>query len=398
MGLSLKPTACHGDCSGCYQAETRAAGPVENWPAMLKTWAEQIEKEAALGWKSCPTLHGGEPLMMPLEVFREALRIAYKVHGSTAIQTSLVGLTSEKLALLVRYNAAVGISLDGLTVEDNAGRLGNLPEADRQGRMDRILHNLGMVCEVGLKSSVIIMLRPSNWYKIDEIIKSFSSRFGITSFRVNPVTAPGHDLKSPEDCAGLISGAQYAVALEKVFDLAISSPTFDLRPFQDFRAAMAGNPSVCAFSGCDVWSTGAERAVMPCGSLGSCQHYAPALAGLTPLRIERQSEIRRRLLAQLPQGAGGCQGCFWFFACQGGCPADGLDGDWRQRSSWCEAYKQAFSYLAGLRSPAGNPLFTAENPGKSADSQGHGDSHGDRPHGDSNDPAWRAKNPNWRAK
>jgi hypothetical protein len=104
------------------------------------------------------------------------------------------------------------------------------------------------------------------------------------------------------------------------------------------------------------------------------------------LRTEN-SRARYEALAQVKQSAGGCKGCFWWSYCKGGCPGAGLDGDWRNRTRFCEAIKETFAFVSGLA------LFES----KAGCKQGPG-GHGDREHGDSNDPAWRAKHPEWKGK
>jgi len=141
------------------------------------------------------------------------------------------------------------------------------------------------------------------------------------------------------------------------------------------------------------------------------------------------------MLQQIPQDLGGCKDCRYWHICYGACPGTGIDNDWRNRGRFCEAWKDFFAHIENrlkammpnlLLSPEFYPHRTlAELVQKSLRTQ-NGSSykqqarfnieslkeevvkrqavprqsggHGDKPHGDSDDPEWRKAHPEWRKK
>jgi len=384
MGLSVKPIECHGGCLGCYEKAVRDAGtaPAFDGKKVLASLNTQMALDANCSWNS-PTLHGGEPLTIPLPDMEALLTAIHGKYGRSGIQTSGAMIRAEHIELFKKYKTCVGISIDGDTAETNLGRW-NAPGFDAATMTKQTLDAMRKLKEAGISTSTITVLRKYNagTPPLRQDLVRFGRRmrdeFGVTSARFNPLIAFDERTAREEELDN--------DTLAKTFRaLAIITFAEDLewRPMKDFIATLQGKPSECVFSECDPWATEAEIPIMGDGSLGVCMKWAD---GVVTLRTEK-SRARYEMLPQIRQESGGCKGCFWWPYCKGGCPGAGIDGDWRNRSKFCEAYREMFIFTSSLQ------IFDAD---RGAIKGGSCGSHGDKAHGDSDDPAWRKANPWWK--
>ena len=58
-------------------------------------------------------MYGGEALLMPIEDIEELWKFGYEKFGTNSIQSNGVLWTQDHIDLAVKYNAGVGISVDG---------------------------------------------------------------------------------------------------------------------------------------------------------------------------------------------------------------------------------------------------------------------------------------------
>jgi len=373
MGISVKINDCHGHCHACYQDRIREkSNVVPDYPAMVETLKKLITADEKKERR--PTIHGGEPLMMPLNIFEEMLYIIHEAYGNTAIQTGMIGMEEKHIDLFCQYKTAVGFSLDGDYNQTNAGRMFAIEAGSRQKTINKILTDLDVLKNRGLSLSMITLARQCNYCDIPRFIESMQKRYELSGIRVNPALVHG------SDPTWEISGTIWGELLLRLFRRWDGEA--DWRPLRDIQALLNGGSGTCTFGECDIWRTDAETTILPDGSLGGCQHGGSAFYGIAALRADKKGDERSQALRQTDQSGGGCKGCFWWQYCHGGCPAAGIGDDWRNRSRWCEGWKIAFEHAA--------KQAWYNNDVKNKSANGHGDSHGD-----SNDPAWRAANPWW---
>jgi uncharacterized protein len=67
--------------------------------------------------------------------------------------------------------------------------------------------------------------------------------------------------------------------------------------------------------------------------------------GIDFVKADRPGFERYLALYHTPQEDGGCQGCRFFLACKGQCPGTAIDGDWRNRTEYCELWKKLFRHI-----------------------------------------------------
>jgi uncharacterized protein len=381
MGLTVKPIMCHGGCLGCYEKAARESGqePKFEIDKVIKTLTEQMALDKENKWNS-PTLHGGEPLLLPIAEIELILKTIFDKYGKSGIQTSGALITAEHVKLFVQYKTCVGVSIDGDTPEANAGRW-NAPGFDAAEMTKRTLTNLEILKLAEVETSAIVVLRkcnagsgPLRWDLID-FAMDLKNKYGVKSIRFNPVIAFDERTEKNEQLDNYNVFETYKKLLIKT----IADDTLQWYPMLDFVRGLNGGKTECIFGECDPWATEAEIPILGDGSLSVCMKREGMI-----LRTEK-SRARYEMLPQVNHDAGGCKGCFWWPYCKGGCPGAGIGGDWRNRTRFCEANKATFEFVSAL------PLF---NPTRAA--AVGSDGHGDREHGDSNDPKWRAKHPEWK--
>lgn len=386
MGLAIKPIECHGACLGCYERAAREnhSAPAFDIEKVFASLKDQMALDKENKWHS-PTLHGGEPLMLKIEDIERILRVVFEKYGRSGVQTSGALILPEHIELFVKYKTCVGVSIDGDTAKTNACRW-NAPGFDAALMTEKTLRAMAEMKDAGISLSMITLLRRCNAGNdgLQADLIRFGRRmvkeFGISSARFNPLIAFDERTKFEEELDNEI----LADALRRLSVVAFEDK-LDWRPMLDFAAALRGEAAECALGECDPWATDAEIPILGDGSLGVCLKGGGGPDGLATLRTEK-SRARYEALAQVRQEAGGCAGCFWWAYCKGGCPGAGIAGDWRNRTRFCEAYKAMFAFISGL------PIFTATTKCASKENG----SHGDRAHGDSDDPAWRKANPSWK--
>ena len=425
MSLHIKTMACNGWCRSCYEEKIRAVMPEEvyNIEAMEKSLEERFR---ASSWKPSICIHGGEPLLLKDEDLERLFKKAYELKGCANIQTNLISLSDFHISLFKKYKVSIGVSIDGDTAELNRGRW----NAERKGRKltdeeiqkatDGVLRNMKRLKEAGLGLSVILLLRKYNASadKIEDLIrclKRFRDEFGVSSFRTNEAIVFEPEWRKEEELTGEELGKVYC----RIADEVLSDPKCDWLPCRDIIDLLLGyKDSTCVFGTCDVWKSGSETTIMADGSIGVCLKNGGAIDGMQILEAETKGLERYDLLKQVPQDELGCKDCKWWFICMGGCPGAGVDNDWRNRTRFCEGWKMLYEYLSykikcllpNARTvdeyyparPDVSELLSSLTPGGSSwkrnkqknkavmpvaikkicESDGHGDSHGDKAHAD----------------
>ena len=149
--------------------------------------------------------HGGEPLLIPPDFYREMRSIQEKVFTdehvniSNTVQTNMTVLDDDRLDLLLNTFDGVGVSLDlfsGLRVN----KLNVCQE-------NRAIENLDAALSKGLSAEGITVLTASTIEKTSEIYKFWRDR--RMSFRVLPVekglyeSGQGFEVTAPETCKAL---------------------------------------------------------------------------------------------------------------------------------------------------------------------------------------------------
>lgn len=353
MGVTLKPIlGCNFGCKGCYEGEIfRENG---NKPEKYDL-AKIISKLTNIRRGESATLHGGEILLMPLQDLRVLFQALKEQGRHINMQTNASNITDEHIAVFAEYGTSVGVSLNGCA-DLNRDRLAvpfthdDLRHADEAiaitDRMtERIHENIYRMREAGLSVSIITVLSKTNAgddEKLDRLIAwaiELGERHGVWHFRFNP-------LHEETDSFGVeLSPEQAAHAYVRLASACFDDARRMWLPFREFIDNLFGlGRQPCWMNECDVYATNAVYAVFGDGSTGNCLRTAGD--GVSYSRAsESGTDMRGQILRQIPMDDGGCGGCPFWRVCMGGCPAEAVDGDWRNRSRFCLMYQQTYEFL-----------------------------------------------------
>jgi len=392
MGLSIKFLECNGLCASCYETKIRAEHPPRgyNIEAVRKTFREESLKikEEDRKKRNTPCIHGGEPLLIKIEDLEGLITDSVELYGKSGIQTNGLLIENEHIELFKKYGTHIGVSIDGDTAGLNFGRWNAklLGQKAIETGTKLTMDNIEKCVKAGLHVSAIVILRKYNAGTPERLnqLKQFLFRLanlGVTNVRMNQVIVYDKDLVAREQLTEVELGNAFTFLGNICFD----NPNFEWRPFRDVVELLKGNYNqTCVFSECDIWRTNAEQPIDAWGNVGNCLKGGGSIDGLQVLAADRYSNERYVVLPQIHQTEGGCKGCEFWVICKGGCPGEGIDNDWRNRSRFCGGLKALYKFVAHrLRGiEPGRKLSIDKTP----DSQpGPVGGHGDSPHGDHTD-------------
>jgi uncharacterized protein len=406
-------SGCNLACGYCYEHNERDAGnfgsaKIQDFDAMTKALlAEGVGRPNGTGGVTGFCLHGGEPLLMPIDDLVRVFKWAATIKAPVSVQTNGSLITEKHLVLFKQFNISVGFSLDG-PEELNDSRWAGSVEKTRL-MTERSFWALRECQERKLRHHVICTLHKLNAVgpNLDRLAQWFVEldAKGTRSARLHTM-----EVDNPLAEGWVLTIEEQIAAFKKLGSLRLKTLTFDL--FKDHELLLKGADAkdvTCVYHNCDPMTTDAVRSITTSGNRQNCARTYKA--GVPMLKSEMPGYERQLALYYTPQEFGGCSGCRFFIACKGHCPGEGLDGDWRNRSASCESLKVLFGLaeqrlieqgivpitmqpvkLAQLTSSmldrwsSGQPTTIAGASNPQNTDIDHGDApHGDAPHGDHTD-------------
>lgn len=341
--LSVKITnaLCNLQCSYCYEHIYRTK--INHKSINIDAVKTQILNE-----QQPPYLHGGEALLAPLEVIEEILSMSFQQVGYSSLQTNGTLITDKHVRLFKKYNTSVGISIDG------PGELGKYRKTLKGGKptSDLVMDKIRFLRKEEVDVGIICVLTQSN--ALPDQREQFKAwvkelhNLGISG-RLNPaqIDYPSmqHIALTEEELSEFYCDMARFILVE-IGD--------DWLPYRDIVDSLLGlNQGTCSFGECDYYNASAEKVIFSDGSTGSCLktaktgHVYPRFqnADADPRGFAR---IRYEILPLIEHQNGGCKGCKYWRNCTGGCPSEGIGGDWRNRTRYCKAYYDLFDTVAGI--------------------------------------------------
>ena len=341
FGLMIKPVGalCNLGCTYCYYSGTASTGPRMSLPVLenvIRSFSETTEaSELHFLW------HGGEPLLMGLDFYKEAVRLERKYAGEknvfNSIQTNGTLLTPAWAGFFRENRFLVGLSLDGPR---------DLHDRYRKSRggepsFDRAIEGLKRLQDVGVQYNTLTTVNHAGEGRGAEVY-AFLKGLGSHYMQFLPVLEYGA-------AAGTsISGEGFGRFMADIFDVWVQADVgqYYVQLFDAALAAWCGlPPGLCTLGRrCEGTLTVEHN-----GDVFACDHAVPGsrLGNLleTPLReLVAREDLERfaaRKMASLPRR---CLSCPWLPACNGECPehrpaGGGLNG-------LCEGYRYFFNHAA----------------------------------------------------
>jgi uncharacterized protein len=283
-------------------------------------------------------LHGGEVLGLPVKDLDFFLSELKKYSDRPDFQTSLgLPLTSEHIRLIKKYNASPGISVDGPS-ELNRLRGPRDPVANEKFQ-NTVTENIRKLKDNSINFGCITILSKANASpdKIDSLIKWCVNN--THGGRFNPLFVPSH-ISGSEIAKYALTPKELTNAFLKLLDATIKYPGFDFRLFEEIKSALIGDfKTSCAFSRCDYLTTTCNT-VLPDGNVARCDRcFQDGYYYMS----QKPTGSRWKALEQTE-----CKGCRYFVACAGGCPSEGVNGDFRSKTLYCESYFAMFEAVENI--------------------------------------------------
>jgi uncharacterized protein len=339
MMVEVRPLGvlCNIQCQYCYQNPQREAGNQSRLYDLQKMM-DAIEAEGGPF-----ALFGGEPLLVPIRDLEVLWSWGYAKYGTNSIQTNGTLVTDEHIRLFQKYNVHVGISIDG-------------PDALNDVRWHRDLETtrintartqaaIELLCQKGLRPGLIVTLHRANASKerlpiLYDWIR-YLHRIGVRSFNLHLLESETHAIRS-----------KYKLTMEENFGALVGFlqlereiGEIDFTLFAEMRRLLMGDDrkTTCTWYACDPYTTEAVRGVEGLGQRSNCGRTNKD--GIDFVKANKPGFERYLALYQTPQFAGGCQECRFFLMCKGQCPGTAIDGDWRNRTEYCEVWLNLYTLL-----------------------------------------------------
>jgi len=341
MPVEVRPLGvrCNLACRYCYDSPLRCSG--RNSPRYdLDRIRAAIESRG-----EAFSLFGGEPLLMK-EADLEALwALGLERYDDNSLQTNGTLINDNHIRMFRQYRVRVGVSVDGPDELNDLRWAGSLKRtraltAKTHAAIDRL-------CREGMPPGLITVLHRQNATReklprLVEWMRQLDGQ-GVKAMRLHVLGA--HAERALKRYC--LTCAEYLETLRALMELEprLQSLRFDL--FGDMRNMLLGKDrkSTCVWAGCDVFNTRAVYGIRGDGQIANCG--SAAHDGVDYVKAECDGFERCLSLYQTPQSGAGCRDCRFFLMCKGYCPGSALDGDWRNRSEFCELWKQLYADLEG---------------------------------------------------
>lgn len=329
---------CNLKCVYCYEEAQRNENDREELNYNQEIILPMLKKQ-----KRPVSLFGGEPLLTPIEGLEEIFKIGFEKHGCSHIQTNGTLITEEHIRLFQKYNVQVGFSIDG---PDRLNGLRWAGSEEKTLEMTKITQaNIRRLCKEGVQARLIVTLHKKNASK--EVMPQLKAWF-LSLYDIGVRYVRLHLLQSNSDKIKEKYALSPKEAIEALFELEtmesiLGITFFDI--FYEVRQMLAStdyNVS-CTWRGCDIYNTPSVDIIDADGKVTNCGRSKRD--DMTYSKTQGNSFERCILLYHTQQKEGGCKDCRFFLACKGHCPGMAIDGDWRNRSEYCEVWKALFTYF-----------------------------------------------------
>ena len=358
---------CNVRCRYCYYTEKQHLFPATSCTMtheLLDTFVKhyiEVQQPPDIQF----TWHGGEPLLRPLDFYREAVRLQHHYGRgrriSNCLQTNALLLTPEWCRFLAQEHWLVGVSIDGTQAMHDAYRR----DAAGRGTWERVMQSIGMLDEYGVEWNVMATVHQANVHEPLAFYRFVRDTLGCHFLQFTPVVereslhADGRHLASMHEEERPL--APYSVRPDEwgrflctIFDEWVRHDVGETF-VQIFDATLAGwmgvEPGVCAYAR----ECGHALVMEHNGDLYPCDHFVFPEYYLGNIQNEGLPHVaygaRLAAFARLKHDSlpNQCRLCPWLRACHGECPrlrfartADGEPG----LNYLCAGYQQYFQHVA----------------------------------------------------
>lgn len=356
LSVLLKPTSsdCNMACRYCYYRYVDDIYPdaprrrmsLEVFEATCEQYLALKPRETKVGWQ------GGEPTLMGLDFFREAVEIERR-HArpgdcfGNSLQTNGLVLNDEWCSFLRENNFLVGLSIDG-PPELNGMRC--FPNG--KPTHDATMKALTLLKKHGVEFNILVVISVANVDHTRDVWR-FLVENDLHYSQFIPCTEP----ERGSGAAGLseysITADQYADFMIDLFDCWIENddPSYYVRRIDNWLHIFFGMPAECCeYAGdcSNLVTVEWNGDVYPCDFFVEPRYRLGNVMDRTLEQMLREKVFRGFVrAANRPPRV--CQGCEWLDACGGGCYRHraklGISSE--EKPYLCDAKKRIFSHVFG---------------------------------------------------
>jgi uncharacterized protein len=359
--LMTKPRGaiCNLDCAYCYFLSKEKLYPNSNFHMtdnLLQEYTRQYI-EAQHVPEITFTWQGGEPLLMGLDFFRQAISYQqqYRKTGMrimNALQTNGVTLDDEWCAFFKANDFLIGISLDG------PRQLHDTYRVDKGGKptFDRVIRGLHFLQRHQIEFNILTTVHAANADHGLDIYRFLRDEVGAQYLQFIPIVERKNNTGFQEGnnvTPRSVSAEGYGQFLIDIFDEWVRRDVGQVyvQMFDVALAAWVGDsPGLCVFEE----TCGTALALEHNGDVYSCDHFVEPkhfVGNIVDIPLseivisDQQMQFGRAKRDGLPQY---CRECDVRFVCNGGCPKDRFiatpDGQ-AGLNYLCAGYKAFFQYI-----------------------------------------------------
>lgn len=371
FGVMAKPSSsvCNIDCDYCFYLEKENLYPErkKNWrmsDATLEQYIREFidsqpDQVIEFVWQ------GGEPTLLGIDFFEQAVEYQQKYRGYKTIQNSLQTngtlLDDQWAVFLKKHNFLIGVSIDGDKISHDTYRLSR----KGQSTFNDTLRGLSLLKKHRVNFNTLTVVNAEN-VKRPLSVYNFLKRVGSQYMQFIPLVErkaimpdrhgliliqPSFDGES-NLAEWSVSAKAYGKFLNTIFDHWIQNDLGKIfvMNFEQTMSQLAGRPGACVFSE----TCGNGLAMESNGDVYSCDHYV-----YPEHKLGNVKESKLIDLVNLPQNLAfgedkllnisvDCEGCEVRSVCHGGCPKHRFEisSDGRaNRNYLCDGFKTHFTYV-----------------------------------------------------
>lgn len=336
--LVMKPTSnCTMRCRHCYHEEMGFAGT----PMTLELLNKTLMVTAPFYNNVNFVWHGGEPLLMPIEFYKEAIAMQnyYKSNYGTVfnnqMQTNGELINSEIVVLLKEHKFSLGISYDGPY------------NSFLREKTEKVEEKILLLGEKGLEFAYLTVVSKGNVDKLIETYDFFKKKG--RNLKLNPIFKSGNAKHNEEI---LLPFDDYMKNILLLFDYWLRDEQCNIivNPFYELMSTvLTGKKRSCCYSSClfswvGVYNNGD---LYPCGRAYTEDYKLGNIKDITEISSVFRTEAYKKLIYQSTKRRNKCmKTCKYFNYCEGGCNNDALvEGNIKKSGGLsCKAFKGLISY------------------------------------------------------
>ena len=335
--VMVKPRGaiCNLDCQYCFFLRKEALYPESSFRMssdLLEEYTRQMiaaqqVPQVTFAWQ------GGEPTLMGLDFFRQAVAFQQKysrpgMRIDNAFQTNGTLLNDEWGEFFKKHNFLVGLSLDGPRALHDAYRV----DKGGQPTYGRVIAGLRILQKHQVEYNILSCVSSANAGHPLEVYHFFRDEVGAQYIQFIPIVERENTTGYQEGTRVTkrsVTGRQYGRFLIEIFDEWVRRDVGKVyvQLFDVCLAVWVGEKAgLCIFEE----TCGNAMAIEHTGDLYSCDHFVEPRHFLGNIRqsplielasLEKQWEFGQAKRDSLPAY---CRQCEVRFICNGGCPKDRL--------------------------------------------------------------------------